>query len=172
MPMRGPPRCVYSPEVGKPFEVMPVPASSTLGLVGSSARLAIDSERWLSLRGVQLALPLRVTHTPPLVPPIYIVPALRGSVTIAWTAPETVPLGGASALWMVPLGPLLGEGPCGTNVWARATGVAVAQRAATRRAVKCDLVKGRSVRGRAMAGSTSKIRHRLPSVLASASRKR
>jgi hypothetical protein len=49
---------------------MPVPASSTLGLVGSSARLAIDSERWLSLSGVQLAPPLRVTHTPPLTAPI------------------------------------------------------------------------------------------------------
>jgi hypothetical protein len=82
----------------KPFEVRPVPAIRTLELVGSTLRLAIDSERWLSLSGVQVAPPLRVVHTPPLTAPIYIVFGLVGSVTIAWTAPETVPLGGASPL--------------------------------------------------------------------------
>src|SRR5882757_8129762 len=56
-----------------------------------------------------------------------IVPALRGSVTIACTAPETVPLGGASPLWMMLVGPKLGEGPCGTKVWA----AAAVQRTAT-----------------------------------------
>src|SRR5450631_3561386 len=125
MPMRGPPRLAMSPLPMKPFEVRPVPAIRTLGLVGSTLRLAIDSERWLSLSGAQLAPPLRVTQTPPLVAPIYIVLGFVGSVTIACTAPETVPLGGASALWMVVVGPKPGDGPIGTKVWASA---AVAQR--------------------------------------------
>src|SRR5580700_7014071 len=142
MPMRAPPRLATSPLPTKPFEVRPVPAIRTLGLVGSTARLAIDSERWLSLSGAQLAPPLRVTHTPPLTAPIYIVLGFVGSVTIACTAPATVPLGGASPLWMVAVGPKLGDGPCGTKVWASA---AVAHKLASAATSRVEpVVRGRS----------------------------
>ena len=67
---------------------MPMPAINVprLASVGSKARLAIDSERCLSLSGVQLAPPLRVTQMPPLVPPTYIVLGSVGCGSTAWIA--------------------------------------------------------------------------------------
>ena len=91
---------------------MPTPAIKVprLGSVGSKARLAIDSERCLSLSGVQLAPPLRVTQMPPLMPPTYIVLGSVGCGSTAWIAAPTVPLGGASLLWAVKDGPMLMPG--------------------------------------------------------------
>jgi hypothetical protein len=48
---------------------------------------------------------------------MYIVFGSTGSVTIAWIAPATVPLGKASPLWTVFSGPVLGDGPCGMKFW-------------------------------------------------------
>src|SRR5687768_2927834 len=156
-PMRWPPRPSTLPTPPtRPFDVMPTPAINVprLASVGSKARLAIDSERCLSESGVQLAPPLCVTQMPPLVPPTYIVLASVGCGSTAWIAAPIVPLGGASLLWTVEAGPMLRPGPWLTKVCAIAQGAVARQRAAARSATADDAVKRRSMRGRAMAGST------------------
>jgi hypothetical protein len=76
---------------------MPTPAIKVLplGSLGSSAMLAIDSEAWLPVSGVQVAPPLVVRQIPPLTPPMNIVcEPSAGSSRIVCTAPATVPFGG------------------------------------------------------------------------------
>src|SRR5262249_40792304 len=98
---------------------MPTPAINVfpVGSVGSSARLAIDSEAWLSVSGVQVVPPLVVRQMPPLGEPMNIVGGpSAGSSKIACTAPATVPFGGASPLCTTSIGPNFGDGPCGIKV--------------------------------------------------------
>src|SRR5215207_4128937 len=148
--MRWPPRSSTLPTPPtRPFDVMPTPAINVprLASVGSKARLAIDSERCLSESGVQLWPPLRVTQTPPLVPPTYIVLASVGCGSTAWIAAPMVPLGGASLLWMVAAGPTLRPGPWPMKVCAGAGSACAIQESAVRRVAEDRVVRRKSVLG-------------------------
>jgi hypothetical protein len=64
---------------------------------------------------------------------MYMVFAFAGSAMIACTAPADVPLGGASPLWTMGVGPKCGDGPCGRKVCAAATVVQAAPMSAMSR---------------------------------------
>ena len=137
MPMRGPPRLATSPlPPMKPFEVMPVPAIRTLGL-RRIERKAGDRQRPLVVAERRPARAAIACHPDAAIgrPDIHRV-GVRRIGDDACTTPEVVPLGGASALWMVPTGPKLGDGPIGTKVWAGAVVAQTLARAATSRAAR------------------------------------
>jgi hypothetical protein len=97
------------------LDVMPTPAMIVRPVwsVGSSPRLAIEREACLSVSGVHVVPPSVVRKTPPLTEAANIVFAPNtGSGRIAWIAPPAVPLGGASALCIVLMGPIRSPGPC------------------------------------------------------------
>src|SRR5262249_20951008 len=106
-------KCAELPQA--PLAVMPMPAMMVLpdGSVGSSPRLAIESEDCLSVSAFQVAPPSCVTKTPPLVVLMNIVfgPS-AGSGRIDWTAPASLPFGLKSPVWTKGVGPKRGAGPC------------------------------------------------------------
>src|SRR3974390_152845 len=122
--MRGPPRPSSKPTFCRfqnPLEVRPMPAIRVLPVESfwSSARLAIDSEAWLSVSAFQVVPPSVERQTPPLGDPRNIVLApSAGSSRIACTAPATVPPFAGSPACTMSSAPLLGAGPCGMNVCA------------------------------------------------------
>src|SRR5215831_3042191 len=100
-PVRKPPplRKKFGPAAlpSEPADVRPAPAIKVLwvGSVGSSAKLEIDSDAWLSVNGVQVVPPLRVTQTPPFTAPTYKVLGSLGSGATALMALASVPFRGS-----------------------------------------------------------------------------
>jgi hypothetical protein len=68
---------------------------------------------------------------------------------IAWMAPADVPLGGASPLWTMGVGPKWGDGPCGRKVCAAAAVAQTAPASANSKLVR-SIRRRPGIRGRSL----------------------